>query len=572
MSSDANRLRMVATGALAIIVGFVGQALGQVPEVSPPLPAPSPTPPAIAPRTEREAVLEERLRRMEALLNQMPDPGHVRELEMTVRKLSSQVDRLSTRLREAESPGRPVQDPAGAVTESDNGMAPRASAGGGADNAISEGVAEEIGFGGTAAGFGPSAEIPTPRFDMPAVLKPIRTRSIWGPGFQMRTDDDEFDIQFHNLTQLDGRFYGIPNQKPVADTFDIARQWFVFNGHLTRPYEYYVSFDQSFDSFAALDVFLNVNYDKRFQFRFGRFKSPYAYEFYAQPTESLASGEWSVFFNNFGINRSVGAMFWGESLLKRFDYATGIFNGTPNAQVDLSSPKSVISYLNFAPFRPSTGSRLENFNIGGSLVAGDQDHVPVPSILRTIVPTAGSNVIGVPFLTFNNNVLAQGPRNLWSLHTAYFYKSLMVLAEWQSGFQSYALQASTTRTRVPIQSFYVQTSYFLTGERMASRGRVTPLKSFDLRPGKFGLGGWEVFFRIADLDIGPQIFTAGLADPNLWTNRVAITDLGLNWYWNSYIHVMFDWQHAAFGAPVPYRPGAFSSTSDLFMLRFQFWF
>jgi phosphate-selective porin OprO and OprP len=48
--------------------------------------------------------------------------------------------------------------------------------------------------------------------------------------------------------------------------------------------------------FAALDVFLNVNYDKRIQFRFGRFKSPFTYEFWAQPTEALASGEWSVFF------------------------------------------------------------------------------------------------------------------------------------------------------------------------------------------------------------------------------------------------------------------------------------
>lgn len=43
-------------------------------------------------RTAREAALEERLHRMEALLNRMPDPEHVRQLESTVQKLSSQVD------------------------------------------------------------------------------------------------------------------------------------------------------------------------------------------------------------------------------------------------------------------------------------------------------------------------------------------------------------------------------------------------------------------------------------------------------------------------------------------------
>lgn len=442
----------------------------------------------------------------------------------------------------------------------------------GVGDAISANVAEEVGFGGLAAGFGPAAELPSARFDMPAVLPNVTTQSRWGPGFQMRTADDEFDIQFHNLTQLDGRFYGLPNQKPVADTFDIARQWFVFNGHLTRPYEYYVSFNNAFDTFSALDVFLNVNYDKRLQFRFGRFKTPYAYEFYAQPTEALASGEWSVFFNNFGLNRTVGTMLWGESVAERIDYAAGIFNSTPNGQFDLSNPKSAVAFLNFAPFRPAKDSPLENLNVGGSLVAGDQDHVPVPQELRTIVPVSGSNVIGVPFLKFNDNVTTTGARNLWSLHLAYFYRSLMVLGEWQSGFQDYALNTASTRVRVPLGGFYVETSYFLTGERMASRGRVKPLRPFDLRRGRVGPGAWELVFRYADLDVGSQVFSAGLADPNNWTNRLFTTDLGINWYVNSYIRVLFDWQHAGFGDTVLYRPGGRSSTSDLFMLRFQFWF
>ncbi|HZW30003.1 MAG TPA: porin [Isosphaeraceae bacterium] len=556
---------------LLVVLSLLGLGLGipcRAPAQSAAAPAPSaPVAPALptisGTRTTHEAALEERLRQMEDLLKRMPDPEHVRQLESTVQKLSTQVDQLSTRLRQAEAAAR---RPA-----SLNGAGPGMS-GLPAGGRPEDDVAAEVGFAGTATGFGPAAELPSPRFDMPAVLPSVPTQSRWGPGFQIRTPNDEFDIQFHDLTQLDGRFYGIPNQTPVADTFGIARQWFVFNGHLTRPYEYYVSFNDAFDTFAALDIFLNVNYDKRFQFRFGRFKSPFCYEFYAQPTEAIANGEWSVFFNNFGMNRDVGTMLWGESVAGRIDYAAGIFNSTPNGQFDLSNPKSLIAFLNLAPFRPATDSPLENLNIGGSLVAGDQDHVPVPQELRTIVPTSGSTVIGVPFLTFNNNVIVDGPRNLWSLHTAYFYRSLMILGEWQSGFQDYALTNATTRVRLPIESFYVQASYFLTGERMASRGRVTPLRSFDLRRGRFGPGAWEVVFRYADLSLGRQVFTAGLADPNEWTNRLFLTDLGINWYWNSYIRVLFDWQHAGFGTPVLYRPSGFARTSDLFMLRFQIWF
>ena len=67
-----------------------------------------------------------------------------------------------------------------------------------------------------------------------------------------------------------------------------------------------------------------------------------------------------------------------ELKLGRVDYAAGIFNGIPNAQLDLSNPKSVIAYLNFAPFRPATDSLLENFNIGGSLVAAPRTTSPSP--------------------------------------------------------------------------------------------------------------------------------------------------------------------------------------------------
>ena len=235
-----------------------------------------------------------------------------------------------------------------------------------------------------------------------------------------------------------------------------------------------------------------MNYDKRFQFRFGRFKSPYTYEFYGQPTEAVANGEWSVFFNNFGINRDVGTMLWGESLADRIDYAAGIFNGTPNAQVDLSNPKSVIAFLNFAPFRRRVRlapGELQHRRLGGCRRPGPRARPPV---LRTIVPTAGSNVIGVPFLAFNNNVMANGPRNLWSLHTAYFYRSLMLLAEWESGFQDYALTNGSSRVRLPLQSFYVQTSYFLTGEHHGQPGSRQTAPGFrpPARPVRArGLGG-----------------------------------------------------------------------------------
>ena len=98
----------------------------------------------------------------------------------------------------------------------------------------------------------------------------------------------------------------------------------------------------------------------------------------------------------------------------------------------------------------------------------------------------------------------------------------------------------------------VQASYFLTGEQITRRVNVVrPRHNFGFTNGQFtGPGAVEVHARYSPLNLGHNIFTAGLADPNLWTNHAYAVDIGLNWYLNYYTKIYFDWQHAGFGEPV----------------------
>ena len=91
-------------------------------------------------------------------------------------------------------------------------------------------------------------------------------------------------------------------------------------------------------------------------------------------------------------------------------------------------------------------------------------------------------------------------------------------------------------------------------------------------PAKVGRGAAELLGRYDPLNIGHQVFISGLADPNLWTNQLYTTDLGVNWYWTQYIKVYIGWQHAGFGDPVLYAPNRWQLTSDQFWLRFQIFF
>ena len=432
----------------------------------------------------------------------------------------------------------------------------------------------ELTRGGT-AGLSPTAP-PEATANMPPKAQSYTPKLKVGPGFQLSDQDEEFVLQFHNLTQVDGRFYEQGGQQFTRDTFGIPRQWFVFNGRVGKPFEYYVALAEGFDNFGLLDAFLNIHFDDRLQFKIGRYKTPYTYEFYSLPIQGLPTPERSLFFNNFGLNRSIGAMAWGQLFDGAVDYAAGIFNGSRNNFLDQADDKDLAAFINVKPFRPLGSEMFKDFNVGGSVTTGHELQPLTPINLRVEVPTSGNSAVGLPFLIYNPGTLESGTRAFWSLHASWYYQQLSLIAEWQSGYQNLARSATPLdRSQIGVQSFYVWAGYFLTGETVSSRGMVKPIRNFDLRRGREGLGAIELVGRYNYMDIDDQVFTGGFADPSLWTDRLYTVDVGVNWHWNEYIKVFAGWEHDVFANPVLYRTQPFDQfqlTSDLFWFRFQVYF
>jgi phosphate-selective porin OprO/OprP len=477
------------------------------------------------------------------------------QLEARVQQLEAIVNRLSAQIQQ------------GAGTGTANPAAPDV---GNAAQTVAPSRSGGVGAPGQSL---PPNPAPSARFDSPATLDDLRGNVKFGPGFEIRSDDDEFIFQFHNLTQLEYRGYEQYGQGSVKDSFLIPRQWFIFSGRITRPVGYFVSLANGFDTVSMLDVFLDLDLDPRFRIRAGRFKTPFTYEFFVDPIQGLILPERSVFFNNFGQNRDLGMMAFGRVFNNTLDYATGIFNGNRNGYVAVADSKFISSFINWKPFVNDEGSILENFNIGGSVFGGNATQLPAPLTLRTVVPISGNAVAGVPFLGFNNNVRESGMQTFWDLHSAYYYRGLALIAEWASGFQDYAQTSNlAAKTHLPVESYYVQFGYLLTGETRSNVGIVKPLRPFSLKQGQFGLGAWEITGRYSELNIGSEVFRNGLADPNLWTNSLRMTDLGFNWHINQYLKFYFDWEHTMFGQPVIYAPGKRQLTSDLFLARLQLYF
>lgn len=421
---------------------------------------------------------------------------------------------------------------------------------------------------------GLSATAPdAPIGSMPAAPLNLPLGGTFGNGFELKTEDDEYVLQFHNLTQFDGRFYLEGTQRRVRDSFVIPRQWFIFNGRVTKPIEYFVAFAEGFDSLNLLDSFLNFNYDKRMNLRFGRFKTPFTYEFYAEPIQGLLNLERSLFFNNFAINRDVGIMPWGRLFDERLDYAVGIFNGTRNAFTDTNDEKDFMAFLNYKPWSKSDNEGLKLLQFGGSVDLGQQNNPASPMNLRVNVATNGTEAVGVEFLRFNDNVREVGFRNFWTAHLVWFYQQLSLIAEYGGGYQRYAFaETPYLRGKTPVQSFYVQAGYFLTGETVEARGSASPLRPFDIRKGKWGPGAIELAGRYNYLDVGDNVFRAGFADRDDWTNRVQLFDLGINWYLTRYLKIYAGWERAVFATPVLFATDGRQIDSDLFWFRTQIYF
>ena len=576
---ESGRFRWMSLVILGgMLAGWPAGALGQEGSAAVP-PTTNPRPEA-APSSDAYRELLDRLSKMEQRLDQVTKQNG--DLSRENKGLAEQVHELSRQIsipgRQGEVTGARVDGagvPGSAGAESMGGarVAGRGSeverpptAGGGSKTS-----------GGDPTTTGRAQEVGNRH------LGKLSLKSFYdyeNDGFRWSTQDDEFTLGIRAMSQVDARIYQQTNQNPVSSGFYNPRSRIYFEGHFSKPISYEFSFQNFFDIVQLLDSYVNFNYDPRFQLRIGRYKTPFTYEWYRIHVWDLLAPERSLFANNYEGNRRFGLMGWGDLFDQRLEYAVGTFDSQRNSFQPFNNRQDVMAFLNFKPFyNKEEGSLLRDLQVGGSVDAGHEDQSTVPAVLRTNLSPSGAGVgvnsaansAGVPFLAFNTDVREQGARALWELHAAYYYGGLTLLAAWQGGYESYA-KTGGSPDRIPINGWFAQAGYLLTGETIRDRTLIDPLRPFDLRPGRFGLGAFELTARYNELDLNPRVFTAGLADPNLWTNRAEMTDVGFNWYLNKFVKVYFDWEHAMFAQPVYYRPGGLQKTSDLFWLRCQVYF
>ena len=157
-----------------------------------------------------------------------------------------------------------------------------------------------------------------------------------------------------------------------------------FYGHLTRPFSYEFSFQESYGTLNLLDSYINYRHSDAYNLQFGRYKTPFTYEWYRVHIWDLLAPERSLFAQNFEGQRRFGLMGHGDLFDKRLEYAVGSFNGQRNGYTDFNSHQDVMAFLNFKPFyNREEGFLLRDLQVGGSLDAGLENNPLSPAFLTT---------------------------------------------------------------------------------------------------------------------------------------------------------------------------------------------
>lgn len=406
---------------------------------------------------------------------------------------------------------------------------------------------------------------------------PTAVKTSFLEGLKWETEDGEYGLQFHSEMQLDMRSYAQDHVQDVNQFgYYIPRMRMIFNGHFTEPIEYNVSINKGLGSLDLLDAYLNFNYDARFQFRFGRYRVPFTYNWYALSNQFLVTPERSVFAINYGYNRNFAAMVHGEILDECVDYALAVANGPRNSYFDTNASKDLLGYVNVRPFGQSeVFERWKHLNLGGSFTNGVQQQGALPIDFHTSANATESvgTLKAVPsFLRLKENVTESGLRRLGELHFALYQGGMSLIGAWDKGVNTYGFDDRPDRVRLSTAGYHVQLGYFITGEQVTRRFFVDPLAPFDLREGKRGPGAIELQARFDHFQVGQAVFDQGLADGPLWTNKVDTIDLGFNWYLNKYVKLDFDWQQALYARHVQTGNGGTDRRSDLFWFRSQVYF
>lgn len=352
------------------------------------------------------------------------------------------------------------------------------------------------------------------------VDSPTDFHVFWKDGLRAETNDGQFQIRLGGRlhTDISTMFENEPYDGRfgrVESSDEIRRARLFVQGYVYERVEYKFEVDFAGGKTTAKDMYMGVR-GWPVTARFGHQKEPFSLE--EQVSSRFITFTERSLVNMFAPSRNLGLMLGNGFNDGRSSWAAGVFRETDGFAADPGDNYNFTGRLTHALLRSDDsrqllhlGVALQHREVDGtvSLSTRPGDHL-APKLLSVRIPATSANTVNV-----------ETSVNIGSLGLQAEYVSMWVQAS----------EAANPR----VWGYYAQGSYFLTGEtRPYSGGKFVRLKPARNFPG--GPGAWEIGVRYSLADLSEAAPTSA---HTLWNLTV-----GLNWYWNPNVRMMFNYDVA----------------------------
>jgi len=356
---------------------------------------------------------------------------------------------------------------------------------------------------------------------------PADFRVYWKEGLNLATLNGDFKLKIGGRLQTDWFWSSEDNaiKSDVGeqeDGVEIRRARLYFSGLIYGNVEYKLQFDFAGGDADLKDAYLGLTDFPLGKLRMGHFKEPFS-------LEELTSSKYITFLeralpNIFAPSRNTGFMLHNTASDEKMTTAIGVFRSTDDYGENVDDGGyNVTGRVTALPIYENKGANL--LHIG----AGYSYRNPDDSVRYRQRPEAH---LANYFVDTSN--FASDQVDLVGLEAAWVNGPLSLQGEYMMADADRLGSGSD----VKFDGYYVQASYFLTGEHRnyktseAAFSRIKPKENYNAAGGP---GAWEIKARYSGLDLSDSDITGGELD-----NITA----GMNWYLNPNTKIMWDYVHA----------------------------
>ena len=369
--------------------------------------------------------------------------------------------------------------------------------------------------------------------------------TYWKSGLRMESADGDFKLKIGGRIMNDWAIYGtdanIRDQHgQIGDGTEFRRARIFLEGNVYGNIKYKAQYDFAGRDADFNDMYLQI---KRVplvgKLTIGHFKEPFS-------LQEITSSKYLTFMERslsytFSQGRNTGLSFSNAFLNKRATYGIGVFRETDDSGKGFGEESSynVTTRFTFLPWYLQKGKQLLHLGLSYSHKFRNSQ----TARFRTR-PEAHLG----PRLVDTGKFVADDI-NYINPEIALVYGPASLQFEWSS-----ALVNSDEADDPHFNSWYISGSYFLTGEHRAYNasegafGRIKLDDNFDSR------GGWGA------LELAARYSTIDLDDGPIDGGELDNITVGLNWYLNPNVRIMFNYVHADIED---------SGEADIFQTRFQ---